>query len=187
MKMNTEADIIRFISETDELMNILRIIRKLNLPQACLCAGTLRNAIWNKLSNQPFQAMSDLDVIYFDSSAPYEESTRIQEKLNNEYPMYDWEVKNEVYMHFHNPETLPYSSVEEAISKFPETPTAIGARLLSKNTIELIAPHGTEDLTQFVVRPTPFTSGNPKRLAIYNKRIQQKKWHENWPQIHYKE
>jgi hypothetical protein len=184
--MKTEEDITQFITETEELMEILRIIQKLHLPQASLCAGTLRNAIWNKLTGQPFKLMSDIDVVYFDASAPYEESTRIQYMLNKTYPMYEWEVKNEVYMHFHNPDTLPYSSVEDAISKFPETPTAIGARLLSKKRIELIAPHGIKDLTQLIVRPTPFTATNPKRLAVYNQRIQKKKWQETWPQLRFK-
>lgn len=184
-RLNTEEDIIRFIAETPELIEILRIVRKLHLPKSCLCAGTLRNAVWDKLSGKPFRLLTDLDVIYYDASAPYEESTRIQEMLNNKHPEFDWEVKNQVYMHIHNPDTPPYHSVEEAISRFPETATAIGARLLSKNEVELIAPHGIHDLIQFIVRPTPFFAEKETRHKLYQERIKQKKWHKEWPEITY--
>lgn len=183
--MKYESDIIQFIKETKELMKILYIIQDLHLPQGCLCAGTLRNAIWDNLSGRDFRTINDIDVVYFDPDSPYEDSLNIQESLMKYYPSYDWEVKNEVYMHTHNPDTDPYISVEDAISKFPETPTAIGARLIKGNEIELIAPHGLQDLMNFTVRPTPFTACSLSRLEVFHQRIKKKNWHEEWPQIAY--
>lgn len=183
--LSTKEDIVQFIEETPELIEILRIIRKLHLPQACLCAGALRNAVWDKINGKPFRSLTDIDVIYYDASASYEESTNIEQILNEKYPDYDWEVKNQVYMHIHNPDTPPYHSVEEAISRFPETATAIGARLLTKNEIELIAPHGIQDLIQFIVQPTPFFAEDKARIELYDERIKQKNWHKQWPEISY--
>lgn len=45
------------------------------------------------------------------------------------YPSYQWEVKNQVFMHGHSPHTAPYQNARGAISKYPERCTAIAARL----------------------------------------------------------
>ncbi len=35
------------------------------------------------------------------------------------YPEYKWELKNQVFMHVHSPNSLPYQSSKDAIEKFP--------------------------------------------------------------------
>ena len=48
----------------------------------------------------------------------------------------------------------PYSSAVDAISKFPETATALGVKLDEENNVKLTAPHGIEDVVNMEVKPT---------------------------------
>ena len=49
-----------------ELIAILTIIAELELPDAWLAAGTLRNYVWNALSGKlGLSDASDIDVVFF--------------------------------------------------------------------------------------------------------------------------
>ncbi|MBP2100414.1 nucleotidyltransferase family protein [Enterococcus rivorum] len=173
-----------YLVQDQEINDILEIIKKLQLPDCWLCAGTIRNYFWNLFSDVRSKTyISDVDVIFFDKTISYEETTRIEQKLKLNYPMYNWELKNEVYMHQHNQDIsiAPYENSQDAISKFPEKCTAIAARKDSKNQLELFAPYGIEDIIQFRVSPTPFFLESELRLDIYKKRVLTKKWQEIWP------
>ena len=69
------------------------------------------------------------------------------------------------------------------MAKFPERCTAISARLTATRDIELFLPYGLADITDFIVRPTPFFSENAEKLTIYCERQAKKKWQERWPQL----
>lgn len=130
-------DLQKIFTSDVQLREILTILASLGLKDCWLAAGTLRNFIWNTLSNRDgFDHQSDVDVVFFDPSVSEEEATVIQNKLNKTYPQYDWEVKNQAYMHQHSPGTAPYQSARDAVSKYPETCTANAARLLEDSTIE---------------------------------------------------
>lgn len=180
--MKNQQDLINCISNNPELMTILTIVEELHLPQACLCAGTIRSTIWNHLSTKKNHLSNDLDIIFFAPDVSYESTLLIQDQLQKMYPFYQWELRNQCDMHRHNPNTLPYRSVEDAISKFPETCTAIGIRMKNE-TLELIAPYGISDLIHFKVVPTPYYQADPKRMAIYKQRVYQKAWQEIWPNV----
>ena len=61
--MLTEEAIVEQIQADPEMMKVLAIIRDLNLTDAWLAAGAVRNFIWNQLSGKPgFDATFD-DVI----------------------------------------------------------------------------------------------------------------------------
>ena len=51
--MLTEEAIIEQIQADPEMMKVLAIIRALNLADAWLTAGAVRNFIWNQLSGKP--------------------------------------------------------------------------------------------------------------------------------------
>lgn len=176
-------DIKKELENCQELMEILKIIEDLDLPDAWLCAGTLRNFIWNRLSGKSeFESMSDIDVAFFDPNMSYEETLTIQKKLQVTYPNYEWEVKNQCDMHLHSLHSLPYVSSCDAISKYPERCTAIAARL-NHGTLDLFLPYGSEDIVNFMVRPTPHFLENEDRLMTYKKRQEKKKWQEKWPRL----
>ena len=170
--------------KTPEINEILKIIDQLKLSDAWLCAGSIRKLIWNKLSGQPpFDPTTDIDVIFFDPEITYEATQEIERTLQLAHPSYVWEVKNQAHMHLHNPNTAPYLSARDAMAKFPESCTAIGARLTPTREIELFLPYGLAAITDFIVRPTPFFTENAEKLAIYRERQAKKNWQEKWPQL----
>lgn len=175
----------RLLLADRQINEILQIVDGLELPDAWIAAGTVRNAIWNALSGKPtFDDDTDVDVVFFDPLISEQETKRIEANLQATYPEFDWQVKNQVYMHPHSPNTLPYGSSCEAIRKYPERCTAIGIRLWG-GELELFAPYGLEDIAQFRVRPTPHFSDDTERLALYHCRIARKKWSEKWPQLRF--
>lgn len=58
-------DLKALFASDKELMAILTIIAELELPDAWLAAGTLRNYLWNALSGKPgWSDASDIDVVF---------------------------------------------------------------------------------------------------------------------------
>ena len=64
------------------MMDILTIIRDLELKDSWLAAGSVRNFIWNLLSDKPaFDRETDVDVIFFDPDVSYEENAGYREQV----------------------------------------------------------------------------------------------------------
>ncbi|WP_311407467.1 nucleotidyltransferase family protein [Liquorilactobacillus uvarum] len=174
----------KIILGNKDIVHILKIIRKLNLKQGVLAAGSIRNSIWQTLSNQSVSLQSDVDLVYFDPSKPQEYDFLVEQQLLKNYPEYNWQVKNEVYMHnydFKNQQ--PFKSIEDAIAHFVETSTCIGAYLDTNGILKLITPYGVDDLVNFICRPVPAFSGDQQHINIFKKRIQRKNWVEKYPQL----
>ena len=66
--MNTvknKQEILNAFRENLDMMAILTIIRNLGLKDSWLAAGSVRNFIWNLLSDKsPFDCETDVDVIF---------------------------------------------------------------------------------------------------------------------------
>lgn len=175
--------IYQMISKNLELMELLEVIKSFDLNDSWLCAGTLRNFVWNSLSGINETLKSDIDLVFFDENLSYEETIKIEKELKLKYPKYDWEVKNEYYMNVHSPNSPKYISSKDAISKFPEKCTAIGARLNSDNKLELFLPYGEHDILNFIVSPTPYFANDESRYQVYLDRINKKKWDKKWERL----
>ena len=92
--MLTEEAIVEQIQADSEMMTVLAIIRDLDLADAWLAAGAVRNFIWNQLSGKPgFDATTDMDLVFYDPTISYEETLQIEQELKKTYPQYAWEVK----------------------------------------------------------------------------------------------
>ena len=181
--MKNKQEILDSVRENHDMMAILTIIRNLELTDSWLAAGSVRNFIWNLLSDKsPFDHETDVDVIFFDPDVSYEETLRIESKLKEDFPQYQWELKNQVYMHLHSPHTAPYTSSRDAMSKYPERCTAVGLRL-NEDFIELFAPYGLEDIMNFQVSPTPHFLDNEERMKLYQERMSKKNWQEKWKNL----
>jgi hypothetical protein len=181
MTVKFENELIDFIESDSWMMNVLKIIRDLKLNDCWIGAGFVRNKIWDKKHGKERTKLNDIDVIYFDKTKLIKEyDLELEHKLKVIEPNINWSVKNQARMHLRNGQK-PYINSNEAISFWPETATSIAVRLNSKNKIEYIAPHGLEDLFNLLVIPTPNFD-----LAIYNKRIKNKKWKENWSRLEIK-
>ena len=119
-------------------------------------------------------------MIFFDPDVSYEETLNIENRLKLEFPHYHWEVKNQVYMHIHSPNTQSYISSQDAMSKYPERCTAVGLRLLDNRQLELFAPYDLDDILHFRVQPTPHFLEDADRRQLYNMRMQKKDWQKKW-------
>ena len=188
--MNTlknKSEILDSFRENPNMMAILTIIRDLELKDSWLAAGSIRNFIWNLLSDKPaFDRETDVDVIFFDPEVSYEETLAIENKLREDFPQYQWELKNQFYMHLHSPHTEPYVNSCDAMSKYPERCTAVGLRLNEDSTLELFAPYGLEDIMNFQVSPTPHFLDNEDRMKLYQERLLKKNWQEKWKNLTFK-
>ena len=100
--MSDDALVRQIILNNPELCQLLKIIQQLKLPQGALAAGSLRNTVWSILSQQPVVFKSDIDVVFFDPQSPVERDLELYQQLQQQYPQYHWQVKNEVYMHHYN-------------------------------------------------------------------------------------
>ena len=60
----------------------------------------------------------------------------MRKPLRSYLPTIPWSVKNQARMHIAN-NIPPYSSAVDAISKFPETATALGVKLDDENNVEI--------------------------------------------------
>lgn len=179
----TIAELKKLLLLDPDMRTVLQIIRDLDLPEAWLAAGCIRNAIWNTLSGRAvFDHDTDVDVVFFDPDCSETEVLAIQDQLTTSYPTYNWEVRNQVLMHQHSPNTAPYTDTCDAVSKYPETCTAIAARLVGEE-LEVFAPYGLEDIETFTVRPTPHFQADPERLKLYQHRLSKKNWSSKWSQL----
>ncbi|AJQ58886.1 hypothetical protein CON48_23475 [Bacillus thuringiensis] len=184
MTIQTEQDIIRLIENDEWMMNVLQMAKSLELPDWWVCAGFVRSKIWDTLHDYEAKtAMPDVDVIYYDSlhqDEIYEQS--LETKLMNIDATIPWSVKNQARMHVVN-NMPPYSSSVNAISKFPETATALGVTLDELNNVILTAPCGIEDVLSLQVRPTAHFLKSKERLHMYKNRVIKKNWQSKWPNI----
>jgi hypothetical protein len=142
--------------------------------------------VWDDLHgySQPSR-LADLDVAYFDASDPTpERDLALQLRLREAMPGIVWEVTNQAAVHQwfaayfgHAVEPLP--SLWEAVASWPEYATSVGVWLGRDDAIEVIAPHGLDDLFNCVIRR------NPARVSIetYRMRVEQKNYAARWPLV----
>ena len=116
-------DVEKLIKQNSELMALLKIIHSFQLNDCWLCAGTLRNYIWDYLSTGSTSSninFSDIDVIFFDKNISYEQTVEIENQIKKKYPEYNWEIKNQYYMNIHSPNTESMSALPMLFQNFPK-------------------------------------------------------------------
>lgn len=184
MVIKSEEDIVKAIKEDEWMMNLLKAVKTLNLPDWWICAGFVRSKIWDLLHNFTKRTpLPDIDVIYFDPEQINElEEKKLEEKLLLLVPDIPWSVKNQARMHMRN-KMAPYSSSVDAISKFTETVTALGVKLDEKDNVILTAPWGFTDVVNLEVKPTPYYSEANDRIKFYERRIKKKNWKLTWDKV----
>ncbi|WP_164670733.1 nucleotidyltransferase family protein [Virgibacillus doumboii] len=182
--LKSEEDVIKIIEEDDRMMEILRAAKSLNLTDWWICAGFVRSKIWDTLHGFSERTrIPDVDFIYFDDTTmdePIEKN--LEAELRKIIPDIPWSVKNEARMHIANG-IPPYSSSVDAISKFPETATALGVKLDEGENVILTAPCGIDDVVNMEVKPTPYFAECDARASIYEDRIRKKDWKSIWNKL----
>lgn len=182
MTHTLEQQLIRIIKNDEWMIQILKMVSDLKLPDCWIGAGFIRNKIWDILHNKERTTLlNDIDVIYFDKNTLLkQDDIRIENQLKKMNPDLNWSVKNQARMHLRNGHN-PYTDCNHAISFWPETATSIAVRLHNNSHIEYIAPYGLDDLFNLLVIPTPEFD-----LKIYTDRINKKRWKETWSELEIK-
>jgi len=160
-------------------MRVLRHVEGQHLPDCWVGAGFVRCAVWDHLHGRaPTTDLTDIDVIWFDPqrTAPADDAA-IERRLADLDPTLPWSVKNQAAMHLRNGDR-PYRSSQHAMAFWPETATAVAVRL-HRETLEIAAPFGLDDLFALVVRPTPAFAGHKR--PMFDARVGAKRWRERWP------
>ena len=174
------------------MMDVLRASESLHLPDWWIGAGFVRSKVWDHLSGYKKRTpLPDVDLIYFDESDFSEDEAnsfstkaedKYQEQLKNLNSSVKWSVTNQARMHIYH-HRKPYKNSEEALSEWAETATCIGVRL-KNNKLELVTPHGIEDLVNLIVKPIPgYSKKYSFNTTVFKKRVRDKKWLEKWPKL----
>jgi hypothetical protein len=179
--METADEVAAFVERQADMMRLLRAVSDLALPDCWIGAGFIRNAVWDALhGREPNCALlNDVDVVFFDradATAPRDEA--IEAKLTAHCPKIPWSVRNQARMHVRNNEPA-YPDTAGAIARWPETATAVAARL-PRGRVELLAPYGVDDLLQLIVRPTPAFI---LRQEEFVDRLNSKNWQVRWSRL----
>lgn len=155
---------------------ILQVVETELGSNAWVTGGFVRDAVWDNLHRHRFATViEDIDIIYYDTTDLAEASeVKLTSSLVSKYPNVKWSVKNQARMHLvaHD---KPYMSLEDAISRFPETATAVAVQL-NKGALRIVAPLGLQDLFQLSLRANPRAN-----KASYDRRLIEKKWLQRWP------
>jgi len=136
------------------VVRLLGFVERLDVPDAWVGAGSIRDAVWDALCGLAPAPSRDVDVVYFDPSAPCPAAdAALEARLHALDPAVPWSVRNQARMHARNGHAS-YADTADAMRHWPETATAVAARTRA-GRIELLAPHGLADLLGLVVRPGP--------------------------------
>lgn len=169
-----------WVREDSDTMRLLRAVRAKAPEGGYLAAGALRNLVWDlKHGYDTRTPLHDVDVVYYDENdlSPVSEQ-EAETRLRMCAPEMNWQVRNQARMHVRNGEP-PYLSVARAMQGWPETATAIGARLTEDDRMEWICPWGIDDLLGLMLRPSPLC----KDRQAFRERVQAKGWKRQWPKL----
>ncbi|WP_180322412.1 nucleotidyltransferase family protein [Mesobacillus foraminis] len=176
---NYKEQLIEIIKHDTYMMSILKAVEQLNLNDSWVCAGLIRNKVWDILHNTS-TPINDIDVIYFDpTDTSWEKEKQLEIELGLLLPNQPWSAKNQARMHLKS-RFFPFASSYDGVAHFPEVPTAIAVRLFN-NELEIMAPYGIKDLFEKNVKPTPFYKKNSGLNSIFVERMKKKKWDKIWP------
>lgn len=175
-----ESFLIKIIKSSNTTEKILEVLREQN-SELYLGGGVVRNLVWDHMHNySQITKIDDIDVIYFDKQDITEEHDNdIENTLKTKIKEYKWSVKNQARMASINGDA-PYESLAEAVTKWPETASALLVKKEKDDSYTIIAPFGFDDLFSLVVRPTPrFIS----KIDKYQQRVNEHKWKEKWNRL----
>ena len=179
--LRTIANIGHLLEAHADLHALLSHVESLGLPDGWIGAGFIRNTVWDVLHGRAIDVsrLNDVDVIFFDpSDTQRERESDLQNQLREHAPGMAWSVKNQARMHLRNGDA-PYRDTVDAVAHWAETATAIAARAI-RGRVEVMAPHGIDDLLNLIVRPTPTFE---RKMDVYRERVLSKDWPARWPKL----
>lgn len=202
--MPLKERLIDIITNDSEHVAVLQAVADLNLPDAWIAGGYIRNPVWDAIYETVEKTKgSDVDVVYFkpldtygmaegelierickeEMNPVWEEENTARSKLEAANPELEFEVKNQARMYLSKARTVQherYYSLKEAVAGWVESATAIGMRVNQEGEYEVLAPFGLEDLFAGIVRPT-----SSEYEVRAQERAKAKGWLVHWPQLRF--
>jgi hypothetical protein len=182
------AKLVAMLRRSPVLTRALDAARAVATPEWLICAGAIRDAVWDDLHGRPLTSVpNDIDLAFFDPDdlGPSRER-EVQDAFAARAPGLPWQAKNQAAVHLWYParfgqEVAPFRCAAEAVATFPETASCVGVRVLDDDDLLVVAPCGLDDLLGCVCRH------NPARVSakFYEQRVAAKRWRERWPQMRY--
>jgi hypothetical protein len=163
---------------------ILQRLPLLGAPQACLVAGCIYQAWWNRRAGQPARAqVKDYDIFYFDDAdLSWEAEDKVIQRGRALFADLDAliEIRNQARVHLWYPRRFgaPYpqlTSAADGIGRFLVRCTCIGVMPMGDGSLKLIAPYGLDELEQGLLRP----NANAPSLHLY--RYKATSYAARWP------
>jgi len=166
-------ELLALIESSSWLVAVLGSVYQAGLPNAWICAGVIRDLVWDTKFGNGFDPsrISDVDVAFFDPVDLRTERDRAAElRLLALRPDVRWDAKNQAAVHTSYPNRFgiavePFRSMAEAAASWPETATAVAIRRSNRTSLEVIAPYGLDDLLDGVWRLQACLSGGRRRLC----------------------
>lgn len=158
---NSRDDLVRLVRGCPWFMAALRVGREVGAPDWVIGAGAIRDLVFEHIHGRLAPPPRDIDYAFFD---PSDLSVRCEEVIESELRRrcseLPFEARNQARVHLwyrqHFGSSIePYSSIEHAVSTWPETATAVAVRLLPDDSIRVMAPLGLDDLFAGALRRNP--------------------------------
>lgn len=179
----------KIIKKNKKLMEVLKVLEEYaktnpTFKDYYVGAGSVNQTVFNYLSNNEIDyGIKDFDIVYFDEDLSYEAEDKIIKELDKLFKdkSIDFDVKNEARVHIwynekYKDKREPYTSTEDAISKWGATVTCIGIRL-EKGKLVTFCPYGLNDFFSMTIRPVKYYFTKES----YDSRCE--RWLKKWPNL----
>lgn len=154
----------QILRRDENLMDVMRTVRALDLPDWRLFSGAVYQAVWNDVTGRPVGfGVKDYDIGYFDPDTSWDAEDVWIKRVAEQFaePLRSQvEVRNQARVHLWAPEKfkepfIALNNTDEAPARFVAPAFAVGVRLEADDTISVSAPFGLADVFDMVVRPNP--------------------------------
>ena len=165
MSGDLEARLVEIVRANLDLMQVLRVVRGLGLPDWRIFSGAVYQAVWNAQTGRPAgYGIKDYDLGYFDASdigwdaedavirrvaAAFDEPFKSQVEVRNQARVHVW------FKDRFGEDYDPLPDTDAAPARFVAPAFAVGVRLEADDAISVIAPFGLQDVFDMVIRPNP--------------------------------
>lgn len=165
---------------------ILERLPKLGVAQPWLVAGCVYGAAWNRLSGRPpAENVKDYDIFYWDEDTSWEAEDRVIRRAAALFADLGVEVelKNQKrvpiwYREKFGVEYPAVATAAESIALFQIACTCVG--LAPRSSVEVVAPHGLDELYAGILRPNPLCPSQPERV-----RAKAESYRARWPWLRF--
>lgn len=154
------------------------------LPDWFLGAGAVAQTVWNsRYGCADGYGLADLDVVYFDPDLDAEPERVAHRMVSARLAVLGVkvDVKNQARVHLWYPDSFgsrirPYGSIQDAMSTWPTTATAVGVTM-HRGVVTAYSAFGLSDLFAGIVRANRVQV--PR--AVYEEKAS--RWASVWPQL----